>query len=30
VKQHYLADVAGGLVLAGVISAVVMRVTRAR
>jgi membrane-associated phospholipid phosphatase len=29
VKQHYLADVAGGLVLAAVTSAIVMRATRA-
>ncbi|HVC41064.1 MAG TPA: phosphatase PAP2 family protein [Candidatus Saccharimonadales bacterium] len=29
VKQHYLADVAGGLVLAGVTSGLLMRVTRA-
>jgi membrane-associated phospholipid phosphatase len=29
VKQHYLADVAGGLVLAGVTSYLVMRATRA-
>jgi membrane-associated phospholipid phosphatase len=29
VKQHYLADVAGGLVLAAVISVVMMRATRA-
>jgi len=30
VKQHYLADVAGGLVLAVVVSRVVIRTTRAR
>lgn len=29
IKQHYLADVAGGLLLAGVISLIVMRLTRA-
>jgi membrane-associated phospholipid phosphatase len=29
IKQHYLADVVGGLVLAGVISWLVMRITRA-
>jgi membrane-associated phospholipid phosphatase len=29
VKQHYLADLAGGLLLAGVTSLIVMRVTRA-
>jgi membrane-associated phospholipid phosphatase len=29
VKQHYVADVAGGLALAGVISTLVMRLTRA-
>jgi membrane-associated phospholipid phosphatase len=29
IKQHYLADVVGGLVLAGVISWLVMRMTRA-
>jgi membrane-associated phospholipid phosphatase len=29
VKQHYLADVAGGLVLAAVTSFLVMRATRA-
>ena len=29
VKQHYVADVAGGLVLAGLTSVLVMRVTRA-
>ncbi|MFZ0179814.1 MAG: phosphatase PAP2 family protein [Candidatus Dormiibacterota bacterium] len=29
VKQHYVADVAGGLVLAGMTSVLVMRVTRA-
>ena len=29
VKQHYLADVAGGLVLAGLTSVLVMRMTRA-
>jgi membrane-associated phospholipid phosphatase len=29
IKQHYLADVAGGLALAGVISWLVMRITRA-
>jgi membrane-associated phospholipid phosphatase len=29
VKQHYLADVGGGLVLAGVTSFLVMRATRA-
>jgi membrane-associated phospholipid phosphatase len=28
VKQHYLADVAGGLVLAGGVSWVVIRATR--
>jgi len=29
VKQHYLADVAGGLVLAAIVSRLVMRITRA-
>ena len=29
IKQHYLADVAGGLVLAGVTSWIVIRTTRA-
>jgi membrane-associated phospholipid phosphatase len=29
IKQHYLADVAGGLLLAGVVALIVMRLTRA-
>jgi membrane-associated phospholipid phosphatase len=29
IKQHYFADVAGGLLLAGVVSLIVMRLTRA-